>query len=92
MAVALQLSDGRDLTILLEAVLPQAHMRRQGFLLEKTIILGKSEDSRTRGRPKRTWSDSMNKAMGVSLQEPSRAGEDRTLRPSLTPRVARSRS
>lgn len=65
-------------------------MRKQGPL-EKTVMLGKIEGG-GKGRSNRRWTDSIKEATGVSLQEPSRAVEDRTLWTSLTHRVVGSQS
>ena len=62
-------------------------MRRQGSL-EKTIMIGKIEGGRKRGRPSVRWGDSIKEAIGWSLQELSRAAEDRTLQMSPIDRVA----
>ena len=51
-------------------------MRRQGSL-EKLIMLGKIEGSRKGGRPNVRWIDSTKETTGVSLQQLSRASEDR---------------
>ena len=61
-------------------------MRRQDSL-EKTIMPGKVEDSRERGRPNLRWIDSIKEAIGMSLQELSR-----TLWTSLIHRISRSQS
>lgn len=58
----------------------------------QTTMLGKTEGSRRRGRPRTRWSDSMKEARGTSLQELSGAVEDRTWWPSFTHRGARSRT
>ena len=47
--------------------------------MEKTTVLGKIEGSRKRGRPNMTRIDSVKEAIGLSLQQPSRAAEDRAL-------------
>ena len=52
-------------------------MRRQDSL-EKTIMLGKVESSRKRGRPNMRWIDFIKEAIGMSLQELSKVVEDRT--------------
>lgn len=44
----------------------------------QTIMLGETEGSRKGGRPSTRWSDSVKEATGTSLQELSRAVEDRT--------------
>lgn len=54
-------------------------MRKQGSL-EKTIMSEKIEGGGKGRRSNRRWPDSIKEATGVSLQEPSRAVEDRTLR------------
>ena len=46
--------------------------------MEKTVMLGKIEGSRKRGRPNMRWTDSIKEATGVSLQLLSRAVGDRT--------------
>ena len=43
-------------------------MRRQDSL-EKTVMLGKAEGSRKRGRPNMRWTDSPKEAPGLRLQE-----------------------
>lgn len=63
-------------------------MRRQGCL-EKTMMLGKIEGSRKRGRPNIRGTDSIKEATGISLQKLSKAAEDRTLWTSLIHRVAK---
>ena len=60
--------------------------------MEKTVMLGKIEGSRTSRRPNTGWTDSRKEGTGTSLQELSRAVEDRTLWASLIHRVTRSRS
>ena len=52
-------------------------MRRQ-YSLKKTIVLGKTEGSRRRGRWNPRWTGSIKEATSVSLQEPSGAAADRT--------------
>lgn len=53
-------------------------MRSQDSL-ENTVMLRKLEGSRERGRLNMRCMDSENEAKGVSLQDLSRAVEDRTL-------------
>ena len=60
--------------------------------MEKTIIPGKVEGSRKRGRPKMRWTDSMKDAICMSLQELIVALGDKRLWTSLIHRVARSQS
>lgn len=54
------------------------HTTRGQGSLEKTVMLGKTEDSRKRGRPNARWISSPKEARGLCLQELSRAA-DRTL-------------
>ena len=68
------------------------HIMRRQDSLEKTIMLGKVEGSRKRGRPNMRWIDSIKEAIGMSLQKLSRTVEYRTLKTSLINRVARSQS
>mgnify|MGYP006951424300 CR=1 FL=1 len=53
-------------------------MRTQGSL-EKTVILGKTESSRKRGKPNMRWTDSIKGAISMNIQGHSRAIRDRTL-------------
>lgn len=64
------------------------NMRRQGSL-EKIIIFGIIEGSRESGRSNMRWIESIHEVIRVSLQELSRAVEDRTLWISLIHRVSR---
>ena len=45
--------------------------------MEKAIMQGKVEGSRKTGRPNMRWVNSIKEAIGMSLQELSRAVEDR---------------
>ena len=45
------------------------HLRRRTDLLEKTLMLGKIEDRRRRGRQKMRWLDGNTDSMDVSLSE-----------------------
>ena len=54
------------------------HIMRRQDSLEKTIILVEAEGSRKRGSPNARWTVSLNKVTGFSLQELSKAVEDRT--------------
>lgn len=51
--------------------------------MEKTNMLGKTEDGRKRGKHSMRWMDSMREAILMNLQVLSRAVEDRTLWTSL---------
>ena len=45
------------------------HILRRQDSLEKTIMVGKVEGSRRRGRSNTRWTDSLKEATGLSLQE-----------------------
>ena len=60
------------------------HIVRRQDALEKTIMLGKVESNRKRGRPNTRWTSSLREAPGLGLQELSRAVEDRACRRWLT--------
>ena len=66
-------------------------MRRGRESLEKTVMLGKVEGNRRRGRPNNTrWTDSLKEPTGLRFQELSRAVEDRTVWRALVRRVSMS--
>ena len=43
------------------------HMMRRAYSLEKTLMLGKSEGRRRRGRQRMRWLDSVTDSMDMSL-------------------------
>ena len=45
------------------------HLRRRTDLLEKTLMLGKSEGSKRRGRQRMRWLDGMKNSMDMSLSK-----------------------
>lgn len=57
--------------------------------MEKTIIWGEVGSSGKRRQPNMRWMDSITEAIGISLQEGSRAVKDRLLWTSLIRRVAK---
>ena len=63
------------------------HILRRQDSLGETIMLGKVEGSRKRGRPNTRWAGSLKEATTLSLQELIRAAEDRTCWRSLSHRV-----
>ena len=45
------------------------HLMRKTDSFEKTLMLGKSEGGRRRGRPRMRWLDSITKSMNMSLSK-----------------------
>ena len=45
------------------------HLRRKANSLEKTLMLGKIEDSNRRGRQRMRWLDGITDSMGMSLSK-----------------------
>ena len=45
------------------------HLMRRAASLEKTLMLGKSEGGRRRGRQRRRWSDGITDSMNLSLSK-----------------------
>ena len=66
------------------------HIKRWSGSLKKIIILGQIEGRRKRGITNERWIDSINETISMSLQELSRAVEERMLWISLIHRVTRS--
>lgn len=73
----------------IEAVLLWTHHEKARLFGKKQQFWGNIEGSRERGRSNLRWFDCIKEAIGLSLQELSRAVEDRTLWTSLIHRVAR---
>ena len=53
------------------------HLRQRAISLEKTLMLGKIEDRRRRGRQRMGWLDGITDSMVVSLSELRETVEDR---------------
>ena len=69
------------------AVLLWAHHKKAGFS-GKDNNIKKVEGKKKRGRPNTSWSDSLKESTELSLEEISRAVEDRTFWRSLIHRIA----
>ena len=66
-------------------------MRREDFL-EKTLMLGKSEGKRRRGRQRMRWLDSVIEATNMNLTKLREAVEDRRAWHALVHGVTKSRT
>ena len=66
------------------------HLMRREDSLEKTLILGKSEGKRRRGRQRMRWLDSVIKATNINLTQLGEAVEDRRAWRALVPGVTKS--
>ena len=53
------------------------HLMRRADSFEKTLVLGKAEGRRRRGRQRMRWLDSITDLMDVSLSEPREMVMDR---------------
>ena len=53
------------------------HIKRKNYCIEKQIIQGKVRGKRSRGRPKRAWSDSIRALTGGSLNRATCLAQDR---------------
>ena len=64
------------------------HLMRREDSLEKTLMLGKCEGKRRRGRQRMRWLDSVIKATNMNLAQLQEAVEDRTAWRALVHGVA----
>ena len=53
------------------------HLMRRADLLEKTLMLGKIEGRRRRGKPRMRWLDGITKAMDINLGKLRKTVRDR---------------
>ena len=61
------------------------HLMGRADLLEKTLMLGKTEGGRRRGQQRMRWLDGINDSMDVECEQTSRAHEGQGGLPCLTP-------
>ena len=68
------------------------HLMRKTDALEKTLMLGKIEGRRKRGRERMRWLDSITDSMEVNLSKLWKIGEERGAWPATVHGVAKSQT
>ena len=66
------------------------HLMGRANSLEKTLMLGKTEDKRRKGRQKMRWLDSITNLVDENLNKFQETVEDRGAWQTAIPRVAKS--